>query len=164
MANQNNFFLTDTSAVRKVDTIELNHPDWTVPFYFQNEWIDEDMIATNEDSVAVTYQYQLFEVDRGNVMADLDQGVSITFADYIDELKNAINSADHMKAITLKHRMFRDDDLSSPLDFIQTLQVLKVNNDSNGVVTFEASAEQLNSVKTGDVYTLNKYPLLKGVI
>jgi len=164
MANQNNFFLTDTSAVRKVDTIELNHPDWTVPFYFQNEWIDEDMIATNEDAVTVTYQYQLFEVDRGNVMADLDQGVSITFADYIDELKNAINSADHMKAITLKHRMFRDDDLSSPLDFIQTLQVLKVNNDSNGVVTFEASAEQLNSVKTGDVYTINKFPSLKGAV
>jgi len=60
--------------------------------------------------------------------------------------------------------MFRDDDLTSPLDFIQILQVVRVNNDSNGVVTFEASAEQLNSVKTGDVYTLNKYPLLKGVI
>ena len=164
MANQNSFFLTDTSAVRKVDTIELNHPDWSKPFFFQSEWIDEDMIATNEDGAKVTYQYQLFQVDRNNVVADLDQGVSITFADYIDELKTAINSADHMKAVTLKYRMFRDDDLSSPLDFIQTLQVLKVNNDANGTVTFEASAEQLNSVKTGDVYTINKFPALKGAV
>ena len=164
MANQNSFFLTDTSAVRKVDTIELNHPDWVAPFYFQSEWINEEMVATNEDGITVTYQYQLFEVDRSNVVADLDQGVSITFADYIDELKTAINSADHMQAVTLKYRMFRDDDLTSPLDFIQTLQILKVNNDANGTVTFEASAEQLNSVKTGDVYTLNNYPLLKGTI
>lgn len=164
MANQNSFFLTDTSAVRKVDTIELNHPDWSKPFFFQSEWIDEDMVANNEDGAKVTYQYQLFQVDRNNVVADLDQGVSITFADYIDELKTAINSADHMKAVTLKYRMFRDDDLSSPLDFIQTLQVLKVNNDANGTVTFEASAEQLNSVKTGDVYTINKFPALKGAV
>lgn len=164
MADQNSFFLTDTSGVRKVDTIELNHPDWASPFFFQSEWIDEDIIATNEDLNTVTYQYQLFKVDRNNVVADLDQSVSVTFLDYIDELKYAVNSANHMQPITLKYRMFRDDDFSSPLDFIQVLEVLKVTSNGDGIVTFDASAEGLNNIRTGDVYTINKFPSLKGII
>lgn len=163
MADQNNFFLTDTSGVRKVDTIQIYHPDFG-NIYYQSEWIDEDVVATNEDATTVTYKYELFTVDRGNVVADLEQELQITFEDYNDVLKDAIYSADHMQAIKLKYRLFRDDDFSSPLDFIQTLNVIKVSTDSSGAVTFKASAEELNSIKTGIRYTLNEYPLLKGTI
>lgn len=163
MVDQNNFFLTDTSGVRRVDAIQVYHPDFGNKFY-QSEWINEDIVATNEDGETVTYKYDLFNVERGNVVADLEQELQITFEDYNDELKDAIYSADHMQVIKLKYRQFRDDDFSSPLDFIQTLNVIEVSTDSTGSITFKASAEELNSIKTGIRYTLNEYPLLKGTI
>lgn len=164
MSNQASFFLTNTRSLYWIDTIEMNHPDFVDPFYFQNEYIDEDIVATNEDSQQVTYSYQLFEVKRNNVVADLDQGVGVTFADYKDVLKAAVNSANTSSPITVRYRVFRSDDLTSPMDFIQVLKVVNVSSSADGFVTFQAGAEQLNNVKTGDTYTLNKYPLLKGTI
>ena len=164
MANQISFFLTNTRNLYWIDTIEMDHPDFVEPFYFQNEYIDEDIVATNEDLQQATYSYQLFDVKRNNVVADLDQGVGVTFADYKDVLKTAVNAASSSSPITLRYRVFRSDDLTSPMDFIQVLKVVSVNCDAEGFVTFQAGAEQLNNVKTGDTYTLNKYPLLKGTI
>ena len=124
------FFLTKTSAIAKIDCIELYHPDIT----------------------------------RGNVTSDLDQGFSITFADYKDDLKNKVNAADHMTPIVFSWRLYRSDDLDSPMFVQRDLYVIRVNSDGTGMVTFEASAEQLNNVKTGDSYTLAKFSTLKGAV
>ena len=163
MSDQNNFFLTDTSGIRKVETIQLYHPDFG-NLYFQSDWIDEDFVAKDENAQTITFPYQLFTVDLGNILADLDQEVTVSFQDYDDDLKDKLFNADHMTAIKFRYRSYRDDDLESPLDTLQTLNVLSISTDDSGVITFRANAEMLNAVKTGIRYTLVEYPLLKGTI
>lgn len=162
MADQKSFFLTNTSSVAKIEAIEMYHPSFG---YFRFQYYDDDGITLrHENGLSYSYSYEEFEITRGNVTSDLDQGLSVTFADYKDTFKNAVNSANHMTAITLKYRTYRSDDLLSPLDTIQELRVIGVNYDGSGMVTFEASAEQLNNVKTGDSYTLANFPTLRGAV
>lgn len=156
------FFLTKTSAIAKIDCIELYHPDFGYLRY--QAYDDEGITVQHESGPSHLYEYESFEITRGNVTSDLDQGFSITFADYKDDLKNKVNAADHMTPIVFSWRLYRSDDLDSPMFVQRDLYVIRVNSDGTGMVTFEASAEQLNNVKTGDVYTIAKFPTLAGVI
>lgn len=156
------FFLTRTSAIAKIDCIELYHPDFG---YLRYQSYDDDGITVkHEDELEHAYDFESFEITRGNVTSDLDQGFSITFADYKDDLKNKVNAADHMTPIVFSWRLYRSDDLDNPMFVQRDLYVIRVNSDGTGMVTFEASAEQLNNVKTGDSYTLAKFSTLKGAV
>lgn len=156
------FFLTKTSAIAKIDCIELHHPDFG---YLRYQAYDDDGITVkHEDTVDHAYDFESFEITRGNVTSDLDQGFSITFADYKDDLKSKVNAADHMTPIVFSWRLYRSDDLGGPMFVQRDLYVIRVNSDGTGMVTFEASAEQLNNVKTGDSYTLAKFSTLKGAV
>ena len=156
------FFLTKTSTIAKIDCIELYHPDFGYLRY--QAYDDEGITVQHEDGAPQPYDFESFEITRGNVTSDLDQGFSITFADYKDDLKNKVNAADHMTPIVFSWRLYRSDDLNNPMFVQRDLYVIRVNSDGTGMVTFEASAEQLNNVKTGDVYTINTYPMLRSTI
>ena len=155
-------FLKNTTNIAIVEAIELYHPDFGYLRY-QSYDVDETILLTH-DSIEHEYQYESFELSKGNTTSDLDQAVSITFADYKDELMQAIESANHEIAIEFRLREYRSDDFSEPFNSLQTLSVLSVSSDDSGMVTFDANAEQLNNVKTGDVYTLEKFPTLKGAV
>ena len=157
------FFLTQTSAIAKIDCIELYHPDFG---YLRYQSYDDEGITVKHEGGPLLrpYGYESFEITRGNVTSDLDQGFSITFADYKDDLKNKVNAANHMTPIVFSWRLYRSDDLNSPMFVQRDLYVIRVNSDGTGMVTFEASAEQLNNVKTGDSYTLAKFSTLKGAV
>lgn len=154
----NSFFLTDNSGVVLINTIEINHTSFSTPFLAQCDYIDKDLTIQSR-----TYKYHQFEITKGEVTSNLEQSLTVSFDDYDDELKNKINAASSISKMTLIYKIYREDSLSSPLDSIQTLEIPNVNYDSNGNVTFEARAQRLNSVATGLVYTINDYPLLKGV-
>lgn len=156
------FFLTKTSAIAKIDCIELYHPDFGYLRY--QAYDDEGITVKHESGPLRPYGYESFEITRGNVTSDLDQGFSITFADYKDDLKSKVNAANHMTPIVFSWRLYRSDDLNSPMFVQRDLYVIRVNSDGTGMVTFEASAEQLNNVKTGDSYTLAKFSTLKGAV
>ena len=156
------FFLTKTSAIAKIDCIELYHPDFGYLRY--QAYDDEGITINHEIDQPHLYEYESFEITRGNVTSDLDQGFSITFADYKDDLKNKVNAASHMTPIIFSWRLYRSDGLDGPMFVQRDLYVIRVNSDGTGMVTFEASAEQLNNVKTGDSYTLAKFSTLKGAV
>ena len=46
---------------------------------------------------------------------------------------------------------------------MQKLEIASLSKDGSGLATFEAQAPELNSVKTGRIYTLDDYPLLRGI-
>lgn len=162
MANPNSFFLTNTASVSKIDAIEFYHPDFG---YIRYQYDDEEGLdLKHEDGYTKHYYFESFDITRGNTTSDLDQSFSITFSDYNDFLKDHINSANHMTQIVFSWRQYRSDDLNSPMFIQRDLYIIRVNYDGSGLVTFEASAEQLNNVKTGDSYTLDRFPTLRGAV
>lgn len=160
MTDYTSFFLDASSGVVPLECIEIDHPSFEAPFRYVRNDVD-GMIAQSE-----FYAYQPMSIKRNNVSNDLEQTVSITFADMDDDLINAIkairSSGQHFVRPTFILKIFRDDDLTAPMLTLQTLEIVDVSKDATGLVTFDAQAPELNSVKTGRTYTLEEYPLLKG--
>ena len=161
MSDYSSFFLNASSGVVALECVEISHPSFSMIYrYVKN---DEDGITVG----GASYIYQPMSIKRNNVTNDLDQVVSVTFADMDDELIKEImkirigaNSKVRPKFV---YKVFRDDDMSSPMIQLQALEIATVSKDSTGLITFDAKAPELNSVRTGLVYTFEDYPLLKGI-
>lgn len=163
MSDFTSFFLNAKGGLIRIDCIEISHPSFSKVFRFVRN-IRGGITVKHEDGADYHYIHEYFELNRSNVTADLDQTVQITFADYKDELKLEVESADYTQPASFKYRAYRDDDLTMPMIVLETLQVISVNNDSFGMVTFDAKAEGLNDVKTGLIYSIEDYPMLRALL
>lgn len=155
------FFLNGGGDVMQLECIEISHPSFTDTFrYVKN---DTDGLVAG----GVFYQYQPMSIERNNVSNDLEQTIAVTIADMQDELSIAVReirkSANPTTRPSVVYKIFRSDELSSPMLTLQTLEIVTISKNSEGLVTFEAQAPELNSVKTGLTYTLENYPLLRGI-
>ena len=106
----------------------------------------------------ISYEYQPMSIQRSTVTNDLDQKLNLTIADVDDELIKSVVSArlgaNWKVRPSVKWRLYRDDDLTAPMVSLQTLEVATLSKDGSGNCTFDAQAPELNSVKTGEIYSL----------
>ena len=161
MTDYTAFFLNNSGGVVQLECLEISHPSFTKVFRYTRN--DEDGVQIGNNF----YQYQPMSIKRTTVTNDLDQKLQVTLADMEDELMDAIknirNSAYPRIKPKINFKIYRDDDLSAPMVEMQTLEAPTISKDSTGLVTFDAQAPELNSVKTGKLYTFEDYPLLKGI-
>lgn len=155
------FYLKATSGVARIDAIELSHPDFPT-IYLQN-YDDEENLPLVIDSTEVMHKYAQFDVGRGNSTPDLEQSFTINLLEEVDEINVLIDSASHLQPIKFKWRWYRSDDYSAPIETVESLTIANIAFNGDGF-SFTASAEPLNSVATGKIYTLEDYPMLKGTI
>ena len=155
------FYLKATSGIARIDAIELSHPDFPI-IYLQN-YDDEESLPLIIDGTEVMHKYAQFDVGRGNSAPDLEQSFTINLFEEVDEINVLIDSASHLQPIKFKWRWYRSDDYSAPIETIESLTIANIAFNSDGF-SFTASAEPLNSVATGKIYTLEDYPMLKGTI
>lgn len=159
MADYTSFYLNASSGVVPLECIEISHPSFSKVFrYVKND--SDGVVAEGQN-----YVYQPMSIKRNNVSNDLEQTLSLTIADMDDELATSVSkirdSAFPNVKPECKFKLFRDDDLASPMTQLQTLEIPTISKDGSGLVTFDAQAPQLNSVKTGQTYSLEDYPLLR---
>jgi len=161
MSSYASFYLDAPGSIVQLECIEISHPSFSQVYrYVRN---DEDGVIAGGNA----YLYQPMSIKRNNVTNDLEQTTSITFADMDDSLTDAIKNIQKSQwprerpKFVLK--IFRDDDLGQPMEQLQTLEIPTVSKNSEGLMTFDAQAPELNSVKTGLLYTFKDYPLLRGI-
>lgn len=163
MSQYTSFFLNAKGGLIYLECIEIDHSTFAQPFRFvRND--TSGITVKHEDGLDYFYQYQVLEIQRSNVTNDLDQIMNINFFDTNDEFMDAIESIENNERPTFKYRAYRDDDLTFPMQLIQTLEITSASKDSSGVVTFEARAPELNAVKTGSTYNFEDFPSLRGVL
>lgn len=163
MTDYVSFFLNAQGGIVQLDCIEIMHSSFPKVFrYVRND--TSGITVKHEDGIDYFYDFQQIEIGRNNIANDLDQIFNITIADYDDALIQAYVGLTDNVPPTFKYRVYRDDDLTSPMLTIQTLDIVSMNKDSTGLVTFDAQAPELNSVKTGDSYSLERFPMLRGTL
>lgn len=64
---------------------------------------------------------------------------------------------------TMIYRSYRSDDLTAPLDGPYKFQVNNISFKKEGA-TFSCGAPRLNYTATGEVYTMDRFPMLKGFL
>lgn len=160
MADYTSFFFGASAAVVPLECVEISHPSFAKTYRFVRNDVN-GIIAGGQ-----SYAYQPMSINRSTVSNDLEQSLAITLADMSDDFSKAIKriyqstNANVRPKCTFK--VFRDDDLSSPMINLQTLEIKAVSKDSKGLATFDAAAPELNGNRTGIVYAVEDFPLLWG--
>lgn len=158
MDDYTSFFLNNHGGAVVLECLEITHPSFNEPARFIKN--DTDGVIAEGQS----YEYQPMSIKRNNVSNDLEQQLSITLADMEDHFfKQVISTMDSNTRPSVVFKLFSDQDLVTPLMTMQKLEIASLSKDSAGLATFDAQAPELNSVKTGRIYTLEDFPLLRGI-
>jgi hypothetical protein len=167
MSQYTDFFLASDSKVLQYETLEISHPNMSGTYWLVRN-ARNGLTATLETSVSATFQYYPMRLQPIGQRDDLDQGFTIvigdvgqTLAGELDLIAASANGFDTKP--TVKYRTWRSDYLDAPLFGPVKLEIKKVTMTAEGA-SFQAQAPQLNSAKTGEMYRLDRFPMLRGLL
>lgn len=163
---QINYFLNSKSNVGQLDCIELSHPSFDRTYYLVKNHL-KGFNATLENGNTVFFEYVPMQVSLGTVKDNLDQTIDITLGDLGEIVAKELRKLRRIKGKLEKpkfvYRTYRSDDFSRPLYGPIKLSVVDFQLMKTGC-SFQAKADSLNVVKTGELYDLRRFPMLKGVV
>jgi hypothetical protein len=160
MSKLSDFFLNSKSTIIQYETLEISHPNFSKVYRLIRN-ASRGLTATLENAVQVTFDYYPLNITPTGSYDNLDNAIRIELGDLgttIPQELDLITTANgfNIKPI-VKYRVFRSDDLTSPLDgpFIYEINTFTFNEKG---CLFEAKAPSLNINKTGEIYTISRFP------
>ena len=166
MSNYAEFFLKSKSSVVQLETLEIFHPDFTKVYRVVRNAVQGATVALENGSTA-TFEYHPLSIENAGVRDDLDQALTINLGDLGEVLPKELDEVSSNDGFgtkpTVVYRTYRSDDLSRPLFGPVALEVTSFAFNREGS-TFEAKAPLLNVNKTGELYKLDRFPMLRGFL
>jgi hypothetical protein len=165
MSDYSEFFLKTPANIVMLELIELSHPDFTKTYRLVRN-ATNGVTVTLETAASATFEYYPLKINKGDTRENLDQSITLTFGDLGEVLPNELDvvleANNFVTKPILKYRIYRSDDLTAPLEVI-TLEVQSISFQKIGAV-IEARSKALNINKTGEIYTIDRFPMLKGFL
>jgi hypothetical protein len=161
------YFLKTNSSVVQLELLEISHPNFTQTFYIVRNAVQGLADVVHEDSTHHAYVYYPLRITLGQTRDNLDTSLKIDLGDLGQVLPlqlDAVAAAGgYSTKPTVKYRTYRHDVLTAPLFGPIELEVTSFSFNRDGA-TFEAKAPSLNVNKTGETYTLDRFPMLRGFL
>jgi hypothetical protein len=165
MTSFSEFFLNTTADIVMLETVELSHPSLSKTYRLVRNKSD-GLTATLETSSTVTFDYMPMTISRGGVSQNIDQSIDVTFGDLGEilpqELDLIADDDDFSTKPSLIYRVYRSDDLSEPIEII-SLSVENISFSIEGAL-ISAKSKLLNINSTGEIYSMDRFPMLRGLL
>lgn len=166
MSNYSQFFLNSPSSVVQLETVEISHPSFSKIYRIVRNAI-QGIVAQLEDNSVVPFDYYPLRLTPTKSSDDLDQVIKTELGDLGQVIPlelDAVNAAGtFLIKPVFKYRTYRSDDLTGPLFGPLTLQVSNLAFTKQGC-SFDAEAPKVNLSSTGEQYTINRFPMMKGFL
>jgi hypothetical protein len=166
MSAYTEYFLNSKSNVVYLDLIEISHPNFTQT-YRKVRNNTKGVTVTLEDGAEATFDYYPMKVTPVSQQNDLDQAIKVTLGDLGDILPTEFEAVCEANAFdvkpTVKYYAYRSDDLTEPLIGPWVMEVTSFTYDREAS-EFEAKAPSLNINRTGELYKLERFPMLRGFL
>ncbi len=122
--------------------------------------------VTFEDGTEVSCEGVIFECERASSSDDLDVSFNITFDDQDDALKGEADSIDldTDEEVQIEYRIFMKSDTSEPAYGPIKLYGDSMTAGDDGQVTIAASVPSLVVNRCGQLYTYDRFPMLKAYL
>lgn len=160
------FFLNSKSSVVQLELMEISHPNFTKVYRIVRNAV-KGITVTLETGAIVTFDYYPMRIENNGTKDDLDQSFTITLGDLGEVLPKELDSVAAAQAFDAKpvvtYRTYRSDDPTRPLFGPVLLEVESFAFNREGS-TFTAKAPSLNINKTGELYKLERFPMLRGFL
>lgn len=159
-----NYWLSGNPDDVRLLCVEVSHPAWSKVYRLVQNHAD-GITVQHENTFSYDYEYVPLTIQRGTNSDDLDQEITIGVGDlgetFPGELKAARASQYSDIRPTLNYREYNLSDLTKPQVTILGLEVTDYEPKIEGAV-FVCRAKRMNLTKTGEVYTLDNTPTLRG--
>lgn len=160
------FLLNSASDIVKLETIEIDHPSFLTP-YFVVRNNTQGFTAKIENGESIFFEYIPMRITENSAQGDLDYALQIQFGDLGERLPfdfdRIFRDANFFIEPTLIYRSYRSDNLEQPMQGPIELKIKTFNFDQLGAL-FEARADRGNSQKTGELYTLDRFPMMRAFL
>ena len=161
------FFLKSKSSIVELELIELTHPSFLNAYRVVRNAV-EGLTVTLETGESAFFDYYPLSLEGSTVREDLDYIITIRVGDLgeiipqeLDRVANSVGGFEIKPKLT--YRSYRSDDLTAPMFGPLLLEVTEFNFAKEGA-EFEAKAPLLNINRTGEIYTLERFPMLRGFL
>lgn len=166
MSSYAEFFLNSSSSVVQLELIEIQHPNFTKTYRVVRNAV-RGVTVTLETNAVAAFDYYPLKIENNGAKDDLDQSFTITLGDLGEVLPKELDSVASADGFSVKpvvtYRTYRSDDLTKPLFGPVLLEVESFAFNREGS-TFTAKAPSLNINKTGELYKLERFPMLRGFL
>ncbi len=160
------YFLSTQSSVVALETIEISHPAFTTTYRCVRNAVDGVTVMVEDSSMQEFIYYPLAITELGD-SPDLDFGVRIDLGDLGEVLPKELDAVSAASMLNIKptviYRVYRDDDLLSPIIGPLRLEARNFTFAAEGA-SFEAAAPYVNLNKTGETYNLTRFFTLRGFV
>lgn len=169
MSEYTEYFLNSKSSVVQLELLEITHPSFTKPYRIVRNAI-RGVTVTLEgtapgNGASVHFDYYPLKITPNETRDNLDCAFNIEVGDLGEVLPielDAVSAADTFETKpTVIYRTYRSDDLTKPLFGPLILEIGEINFNDTGAV-FEAKAPSLNVSQTGEIYSVSRFPMLRG--
>lgn len=166
MSDYTEFFLNCPSRIVQLECLEISHGSFTQTYYAVRN-ATQGVTVTHEDASVHAYTYYPLRLSLSGPRDDLDHVLRVELGD-LGELVpteiDAVENADTFDELPIvKYRTYRSDDLTAPLYGPLVLELKSFVFTRQGAV-FEAKAPSLNVNRTGEIYSLPRFPMLRGLL
>lgn len=166
MSKYSEFFFKSSGNVVQLECLEISHPSFTKVYRIVRNAVN-GITVKYEDGLEYEHTYYPLQITSMGSRGDLDQGLQINLGDLGEVLPkelDAVTSEDKFSIKpVVKYRTFRSDDLQTVMFGPLVLEVTTFSFNREGS-TFEAKAPLLNVSKTGEVYKIDRFPMLRGFL
>lgn len=166
MSGYSEFFLNSKSSTVQLELLEISHSKFTKTYRVVRNAV-QGITVKLEDESSQFFQYYPLKVENNGSRDDLDQSFTITLGDLGEVLPKELDSVASQDGFgekpMVKYRTYRSDDLDKPLFGPVVLEVESFAFNREGS-TFTAKAPSLNINKTGELYRLERFPMLRGFL
>jgi hypothetical protein len=167
MSDLSEFFFGSSPAVVRLQLLEISHPDFSTTYRVVRNAVGGVSVTHEGPAGPFAYAHYPLKINVVGSGNGLEQSLEVVFGDLGQVLPTEIAAV--MQANTmqtkpiLKYREYRSDDLTAPLSAVQTFQVTTVAFTKTGAA-ISAKPPSFNRTRTGELYTIEKFPMLRGFI
>ena len=161
------FFLNSKSSIAVLECIEISHPNFSQTHRVVRNATRGITVRHSDDDTWYHYTFYPLRISRNGSLEDLDFGFQIDLGDLEGRLQQEVglihNSGGFLIKPTCVFRGYRSDNLEEELEGPLTLEVTELAFNYEGA-QFEAVAPYKNISSTGELYDLNRFPMLRGFL
>lgn len=139
------------------ETIIISHSKMTAPRYFVFD-------SVPLDAGGFTFIPANISATNAANSNDLDQQASFSIADDNNELDDELYRIplNDKEDVIVAYGRYISTDLSSPVEYVE--YTAKTVPQKEGAFTIQCGVPNLNSNQTGEVYSFDRFPMLRGAV
>lgn len=160
------FFLSSSPSVVQLECVEITHPNFSHTYRLVRNALAGVTVTHDAASGGGSFAYTFMPMKIRPLASstDLDQEIEVTLGDVGEVIATELDRVSdgngfYVKPI-IKYRSYRSDDLANVLFGPVTLEINGISLTKEGA-SFKARAANFNLVRTGEIYSVGRFPMLE---